>query len=394
MPVRPVARTFMLAIALTATLVVAACGTGPVTFVPAAQPAPSGSGLVPSGLPSAPPSPSPSASKSPPKPTVKPLAKQGNTKGKATIPAAAKAIDTSHPNHVIGKGTAASCTSAAVVSAVAAGGIITFNCGPSPVTIAMTATAKVKNAHPKIVIDGGGLVTLSGGGKRRILYMDTCDKAQGWTTSHCDNQSTPALTVQNLTFTNGNSTGQLSEGGGGGAILVRGGRFKVVNSRFTNNRCDTTGPDLGGAAIRVLSQYNTLPVYIVDSTFTGGKCANGGALSSIGVTWDVINSLMTSNDAIGNGANPASKGTPGGGSGGAIYTDGNTYTVTVAGTIIQNNKANEGGGAIFYVSNDKSGTLTIQNSTLHNNHSGKFQNYPGIFFLGKHPPTVTHSTLG
>ncbi len=278
------------------------------------------------------------------------------------------------------------------MSAVAKGGIITFKCGPKPVTITMTATAKVVNTHSTIVLDGGGLVTLSGGGKRRILYMDTCDQAQVWMSSHCQNQSTPSLTVQNLTFTDGNATGQLQEGGGGGAILVRGGRFKVVNSRFTDNTCDKTGPDLGGAALRVLSQYNNDPVYIVDSTFTGGRCSNGSALSSIGVTWDVINCVMTGNNAIGNGANPAQGGTPGGGSGGAIYTDGDTYTVTVAGTIIENNNANEGGGAIFFVSNDHTGSLYISGSTLKHNHSGKFQNYPGIFFLGK-SHTFTKSTI-
>jgi len=227
---------------------------------------------------------------------------------------------------------------------------------------------------------------------RRILYMDTCDAAQHWTTDHCQDQPTPSLTVQNLTFTGGNATGQLQEGGGGGAILVRGGRFKVVNSRFTDNACDSTGPDLGGAAIRVLSQYHNLPVYIVDSTFTGGRCSNGSALSSIGVTWSVLNCVMTGNAAIGNGANPAKGGTPGGGSGGAIYTDGNTYTVTVAGTIIENNTANEGGGAIFFVSNDHTGSLLISGSTLKRNHSGRFQNYPGIFFLGK-SHTFTHSTI-
>ena len=51
---------------------------------------------------------------------------------------------------------------------MAEGGIITFNCGPKPVTITMTATAKVVNTH-RTVIDGGGKVTLSGGGKIRIL---------------------------------------------------------------------------------------------------------------------------------------------------------------------------------------------------------------------------------
>jgi hypothetical protein len=334
------------------------------------------------------------------KATAPPL-KTGNPSGHASIPAEARAVDTSKPNRVIGKGTPASCTSAAVVSAVAAGGVITFDCGPNPVTITMTATAKVRNANgPRIVLDGGGLVTLSGGGKRRILYLNTCDPAQGWTTSHCQDQDSPQLTVQNIGFADGNSTGESTEGGGGGAIFVRGGRFKVVNAKFVRNRCDSTGPDLGGAAIRVLSQYHGLPVYVVNSTFGGAKgqggiCSNGGALSSIGVSWVVLNSVMSYNDAIGNGANPARGGTPGGGSGGAIYLDGDLFTIRIAGSIIQDNHANEGGGAVFFVSNDRTGTMTIENSTLRRNPSDGFETsgLPGIFFLGARRPTVTGSTL-
>jgi hypothetical protein len=301
---------------------------------------------------------------------------------------------------VIGTGAPASCTSQAVVAAVAAGGVITFSCGPDPVTITLASTAKVRNASSVVVLDGGGLVTLSGGNAHRILYQDTCDQAQGWTTSHCDNQAEPRLTVQNLTFVEGNSTGQQTDGGGGGAIFDRGGRLTVINSRFERNRCDSSGPDLGGAAIRALSQYDNQPVYVVDSTFggapgEGGSCSNGGALSSIGVSWVVLNSILTDNSAIGSGANPAKAGTPGGGSGGAIYTDGNSYTVRIAGSVIEDNQANEGGGAIFFVSNDRTGTMSIDSSTLHGNPSAGFETagYPGIYFLGAHNPTVTSSSL-
>src|SRR5580704_10622071 len=85
-------------------------------------------------------------------------------------------------------------------AAVAAGGIITFSCGPDPVTITMQATAKVVNTSAEVVLDGGGKVTLSGGGARRILYLDTCDPSQKWTTSHCQDQAEPHLVVQNLAF--------------------------------------------------------------------------------------------------------------------------------------------------------------------------------------------------
>jgi hypothetical protein len=340
-------------------------------------------------------SPSTATSTVDPTPPAAPPPPAGNPDGGAAIPAEAGPEDTSGPTRVIGDGTPASCTSDAVVDAVAAGGVITFSCGLTPVTITMTATAKVVNARPRIVLDGGGLVTLSGAGQRRILYMNTCDRAQGWTTSHCQDQETPQLTVQNLTFTDGDATGETVEGGGGGAVFVRGGRFKVVNSRFLRNRCDATGPDLGGAALRVLSQYHDLPVYVISSTFQDGVCSNGGALSSIGVSWVVLNSVMNGNQAIGRGANPAREGTPGGGSGGAIYLDGNLFTLRLAGTLIENNHAVEGGGAVFFVSNDRTGTMAIEGSTLRNNPSDGFETrgLPGIFFLGARSPTLTDSTL-
>lgn len=320
----------------------------------------------------------------------------GNPEGNAAVPAEAQPVDVSRPDQVIGDGTAASCTSAAVVAAVARGGVITFDCGPEPVTITLTETAKVvNNTGPEIVLDGGGLVTLSGGGKRRILYMNTCDRDQVWTTSHCQDQDHPRLTVQNLRFVDGDATGETAEGGGGGAIFVRGGRFKVVNSWFAGNRCEPSGPDVGGAAIRVLSQHAGQPVYVVNSTFEDGVCANGGAVSSIGVSWVILNSRFSGNRAIGHGANPARAGTPGGGSGGAIYTDGNQFTVTVAGTDIADNHANEGGGAIFFVSNDRSGTMRIEGSNLRDNPSAGFETpgFPGIFFLGARDPSVVESTL-
>jgi hypothetical protein len=152
--------------------------------------------------------------------------------------------------------------------------------------------------------------------------------------------------------------------------------------------------------VRALSQSHGLPVYVVNSTFggtpaTGNICSNGGALSSIGVSWVILNSVLTFNQAIGQGANPASSGTPGGGSGGAIYNDGNYFTVRIAGSIVEDNIAREGGGAVFFVSNNHTGTLTIEDSTLRRNPSQGFETvgYPGIFFLGLGHPTVVNSTL-
>lgn len=325
----------------------------------------------------------------------------GNPAGHCDVPSEAALEDVTHPTTIVGTGTPASCTGAAFVDAVARGGVITFDCGPEPATITLTATAKVFNdTTAKIVIDGGGKVTLDGAGRVRILYQNTCDRNQHLTSPHCQDQETPQLTVQNLTFVNGNAKGETTDGGGGGAIFARGGRFKALASRFFNNVCDDTGPDVGGAAIRVLSQSMNKPAYVVGCTFGGAEvvgnvCSNGGGLSSIGVSFTVLNSLFGYNKAIGHGGNPARAGTPGGGSGGAIYNDGNTFTLTLCGTDINHNAANEGGGAIFFVSNDRSGSLVIRDSTLTANPSAGFETagFPGIFVLAKGPPDVTGSMI-
>jgi hypothetical protein len=324
----------------------------------------------------------------------------GNPSGHCTIPAEAAEVNTSNPDIVIGDGTPQSCTSEAFVSAVAQGGVITFNCGRSPVTIELDETAKVFNdTGPDIVIDGGSKVTLSGMNQRRILYMNTCDPDQHWTTTHCNDQDHPRLTVQNLTFIHGNAIRE-TEYTGGGAIWVRGGRFKIVNCRFFNNRCEETGPDVGGAAVRVFDQYQDLPVFVVNSTFGGvggygNTGSNGGGLSSIGVSYTVINCLFSHNDAVGEGGNPPRDGTPGGGSGGAIYNDGNTFTLTLCGTYVESNHANETGGAIFFVSNNRTGHLVIQDSVLKNNPCSYSYppEYPGIFYLGDGDPIVSGSTI-
>ena len=91
---------------------------------------------------------------------------------------------------------------------------------------------------------------------------------------------------------------------------------------------------------------------------------------------------MTDNKAIGWGANPARPGTPGGGSGGAIYTDGDNYNVLIEGSIISDNCAREGGGGIFFVVDNNHGTLTIKDSTLHRQPERRVLHgrLPGIFF--------------
>lgn len=319
----------------------------------------------------------------------------GTSAAACGVPASAGLEDSSAPRTVIGDGSAASCTSAAVVDAVAKGGVITFNCGAEPVTITLERTAKVVNdTGPKIVIDGGGLVTLSGAGRRRILYMNTCDRAQKWTTSHCDNQDHPQLTLQNITFIDGNSTSddEQEEGvdGGGGAVWASGGRLKVVNARFFGNHTIANGPEVGGGAIRAYQQFDNQPVTIVNTTFGGAEGfgnagSNGGAISSIGVSWRIINSVFSYNEALGNDD---------GGAGGAIYNDGGRMTLDICGSELTHNEARTFGSAIFFVTNDHTGDIKIDKSTITNNVGGSwYPTYPQISGHDDTPIRVSESTI-
>jgi hypothetical protein len=58
-----------------------------------------------------------------------------------------------------------------------------------------------------------------------------------------------------------------------------------------------------------------------------------------------------------------------------------------------NNIANEGGGALFYVSNDMQGTLSIADSQLSANQSLVFEtpDYPGVFVVAA--ATTVSNTL-
>jgi predicted outer membrane repeat protein len=209
--------------------------------------------------------------------------------------------------------------------------------------------------------------------------------------------------VQNITFVDGNAKDIVDKNnaGGGGAIYAQGGSLKVVNARFFHNVCADLGSDVGGGAIRKLDYLvapgagPARPVWIVHSTF-GGKtgfgnsCANGGALSSIGVSWNVVNSLLGDNTAVGHGANTGQ-----GGNGGAIYNDGNEIVLDIQGSLLENDKANEGGSAVFFVSNDRTGSITITDSKTQNNPRGTFETPAlfGFYVIAKQPATVVNSMI-
>lgn len=306
---------------------------------------------------------------------------------------------------VVGTGTPASCTSAAVQNAVGRGGYITFNCGPEPVTIPVASTLHTCNthncAHPweggvpvsRMVLDGGGLVTLDGQNARGIYYANSCQENFGWLSGRCDLEVRPAVTFKNITFVRGNATSGPAAGFenlyGGGGIAMRGGRLTLSNVVIRDSYCMQQHSDGGGGAVRVTGQQ--IPARIYDSSFTNNSCANGGSISSLHAPMHIVQTQITNSVATGIGASDGL-----GGNGGAIYFDGTWQDVLLQGVQIHGNVAPEGGPGVFYVSNSRTGTLTIEGSTITNNSGEDFWTAPyrDIFYLGTSPlPVVRSSTI-
>ncbi|MBE0602980.1 MAG: hypothetical protein IH611_05030 [Deltaproteobacteria bacterium] len=121
------------------------------------------------------------------------------------------------------------------------------------------------------------------------------------------------MTVQNLTFVDGNSRNESEHDGGG--------------------------------AIRVFSQYQALPVYVVNSTFGG------------------------------------------------VEGYGNTMTLALYGTRIENNQVNMHGSAIFFITNDRTGTLHIEDSVIRQNSGGYWYELPEISMHSDTNRQIVNSTI-
>ena len=340
----------------------------------------------------------------------------GGSASKCTsaLPALAQPVDVSTPTTIVGTGTAASCTFSALNTAVTKAGIITFNCGSAPVSIAVTATLNLLTTK-NTVIDGGNLVTLDGGNAVQILNYNSANFRALDT----------RVTLQHLTLINGKTTptqaiptapAPCSQGwddGEGGALYMRDGNLTVIDCTFTGNQAAPLGPDTGGGAIYILGSKNG--AVIVSSTFTSNQASNAGAVGGLFAELDIYNSTFTNNKAIGNGANSddatqcsvinnGQNEVGSGGNGGAIYQDGGSATnIILCGDTITGNAAGTGafGGGVFMTSNDWTGTITIRDTTITGNtgghwtqlQQGSVTNLGSAFGINALSATVTNSTL-
>jgi predicted outer membrane repeat protein len=244
---------------------------------------------------------------------------------------------------VVGNGTPASCTDAALNTALAGGGTVTFNCGAAPVTIVVIGSKIISTST---TIDGGGLVTLSGGGLYPII----------------NSGGTIALTLQNLTLTGGQSTGN-----NGSALATSPGvTLTMTNVTVNGNGAVGAGDNavsiLGPATIQSSNFYSNeggaiaisgSSVSISDTTFSNNHSAlfDGAAILLISGTLSVTGSTFSYNTASGAFG------------GGAIFSQG--AATIVNSTFYGNGHSSHQGGAI--TSSGAGAQLTLANVTISGN---------------------------
>ena len=273
---------------------------------------------------------------------------------------------------VLGNGTPGSITTSMLQNALNNGGVIVLNQGTNPTQINLSATLNVTKST---VIDGGGLVTISGQNQRRIFLVQN------------PQNQTYTFTVQNLTLNNGFTATES-----GAAIFKPSGgpwqavSLQVINSQFENNHAIQVEQDGGGGAIYAIGMNQVL---ISHSVFENNSGSNGGAFYSLGS--DVIritDSVFDSNAATGNSGNPGN-----GGNAGAIGVDGAERTINICRSQIINNTAKAYGVGFFSVMYDQNSLTAFTDVIFKNNINSEDFGLAGGAYIQGGPFIINRSSF-
>ena len=269
-----------------------------------------------------------------------------------------------HAAGVVGNGTAASCTEAALAQRIQSGaGLITFKCGPNPVTIVLTVRQEIQF---NITMDGDNKITLSGGGSTYFfqVFAGRTFTLRDIILTRGRNSEAGALAnfgttnLVNTTIRNNTSPadgGAISNFGAltitdsvlasnianrGGAIINEGGTISISRSQLLNNVALQDG-----GAIYSLGTGVTLNSVTITGNRATGPSSTGGGIAVAGGSLSATILMLRDNDAF---------------DGGGLYT-GPGVTANIRQAEIAGNSARYGGGI------ESGGTLTLRNSTLSGN---------------------------
>ncbi len=271
----------------------------------------------------------------------------GHLPAQTDCPRAEAPVSLNNPT-LYGNGTPGSCTEQALQAAFDLGGEILCNCGPNPITLALSSAIVVTQTT---IFDGNHLLTLDGQGSTRILYKNAMVD----------------LTVQQTALEQGRAPGapssHFSEQCGGAFLNRQGGIIKFIDCTFTDNTVTSIdGSDIAGGAVYILGAQQAI---FSGCTFENNSASNGGAIGGLGSDIIVANCLFMNNGALGNSGGLR-------GHGGAINLDGvelaaPDWIFSVCGSQFIGNHANKQGGACNTVLSDST-TYEIDQSLFEGNY--------------------------
>lgn len=180
----------------------------------------------------------------------------------------------------VGDGTPGSCTEAALhaaadeLGAADGGGTLLFECGGEH-TITLTTSLFLKGA---ILLDGGGLITLSGGGSVRVIELD-----------HYTN-----FTIQRITIRDGFVPAGSDDESGAGLLHPWFGTLRAIDVAFLDNRSESLDHDVGGGAIYAGGLTDAV---LSGCTFIGNSGSTGGGVLSRSTNLRVVDTVFADNAA-------------------------------------------------------------------------------------------------
>jgi len=268
----------------------------------------------------------------------------------------------------VGDGTPGSCTEAALDTALIGGGLVSFNCGPDPVTITFTGE---KTILEDTTIDGGNLIILSGGNTIRPFTVEFSNTLNLKNLTLTNGNASPGGAIYNngiVNITNVSLTDNLSPLGNAGGIYNY-GALTITNSVLSNN---IASAGLAGAIDNMGTM--TIENSTLGSNFSGMM---GGGLINSG-TATIISSTFTTNQAL---------------IAGAIYNHG--LMTIIKSDFIDNTTTSGGGAGIFNDNNLSLYTSTFSgNTTSAGSKGGGLYNMVGALALVSRSSFINNGAPG
>lgn len=247
----------------------------------------------------------------------------------------------------VGSGSAASCTEQALHDAVAkingasGGGTVVFDCGGEH-TITLTQSVLVKK---KAILDGGGQITLSGGGKVRVIELD----------HHVD------FVLQSIVIRDGFVKAGSENESGAGLLHPWFGTLEVIDVTFVNNHSESKDHDVGGGALYAGGLTRAV---LSGCIFENNSGSTGGGVLSRSTNLEVVSSVFRGNAAT----TWAESGQYG--NGGGLYIDRMWLDApkdfVMCGSVFEKNSAKVHGSALFSYNLEGTGA-TIASTTFADN---------------------------